>query len=94
MVDLDVLLGHLTGNNNNNNENIINSTVLASLGIRDLLRGGLAAKQALPSWITLLSKQATSARLHGVCALPLVQSTYGDDNTTITRDTAPAWLQQ
>lgn len=60
---------------------------LFTLNARELLRGGAS----LPRWIRLLRNQETRARLHGVCALPIVPSVIGSDGR---RNFPAPWQQE
>lgn len=63
------------------------ATPLFVLNAWDLLRGGAS----LPSWIRLLRNQETRARLHGLCALPIVPSVIGTDGQ---RNLPAPWQQE
>lgn len=62
-----------------------------TLNVRQLQRGGAAAKAALPPWIKLLTKYDTQARLQGICTLPELRSTVQTDGI---RDVPAEWLQE
>lgn len=80
-LQLDNLLGTSTTTTSNT------VAPLYTINSRDLLRGGAS----LPQWIRMLRSKETSARMHGLCALPTIASQVDSGGK---RNVPPPWKQE